>query len=151
MPNLPGWIPPPLMKTRILMKMRLILLHACHLWELSMVKTLNWHASCPFIIMFGSWQPAWAVLPPTSEKLRLNHGWVHWRLPFPSAILQMPCLGSCLATSPSVILARCSWVRSVPVVYGIQVSLVAELAKNPPAMQDTPVWFLSQKDPLEKG
>ena len=32
-----------------------------------------------------------------------------------------------------------------------QASLVAQLVKNPPAMQDTPVQFLGQKDPLEKG
>ena len=31
------------------------------------------------------------------------------------------------------------------------VSLVAQLAKNLPAMQETLVRFLSQEDPLEKG
>ena len=31
------------------------------------------------------------------------------------------------------------------------VSLVAQLVKNPPAMQDTPVQFLGQEDPLAKG
>ena len=30
-------------------------------------------------------------------------------------------------------------------------SLIAEFVKNPPAMQETPVRFLGQKDPLEKG
>ena len=30
-------------------------------------------------------------------------------------------------------------------------SLVAQLVKNLPAMQETPVQFLSQEDPLEKG
>jgi len=30
-------------------------------------------------------------------------------------------------------------------------SLVAQLVKNPPAMQETPVQFLGRKDPLEKG
>ena len=29
--------------------------------------------------------------------------------------------------------------------------LVAQLVKNPPAMQKTPVGFLGQEDPLEKG
>ena len=29
-------------------------------------------------------------------------------------------------------------------------SLVAQLVKNPPAMQKTPVQFLGQEDPLEK-
>ena len=31
------------------------------------------------------------------------------------------------------------------------VSLVVQTVKNPPAMQDTQVWSLSQEDPLEKG
>ena len=30
-------------------------------------------------------------------------------------------------------------------------SLVAQLVKNPPAIQETPVRFLGWKDPLEKG
>ena len=30
-------------------------------------------------------------------------------------------------------------------------SLVAQLVKNPPAMQETLVWFLGQEDPLEEG
>ena len=30
-------------------------------------------------------------------------------------------------------------------------SLVAQLVKNLPAMQETPVQFLGQEDPLEKG
>ena len=29
-------------------------------------------------------------------------------------------------------------------------SLVAQLVKNLPAMQDTLIWFLGQEDPLEK-
>ena len=32
-----------------------------------------------------------------------------------------------------------------------QASLVAQLVKNPPAMQETPVQFLGWEDPLEKG
>ena len=30
-------------------------------------------------------------------------------------------------------------------------SLVAQLVKNPPAMQETPVRFLGWEDPLKKG
>ena len=30
-------------------------------------------------------------------------------------------------------------------------SLIAQLVKKPPAMQETPVRFLGQEDPLEKG
>ena len=33
----------------------------------------------------------------------------------------------------------------------IWASLVAQLGKNPPAMQETPVRSLGQEDPLEKG
>ena len=32
-----------------------------------------------------------------------------------------------------------------------QASLKAQLVKKPPAMQETPVWFLGGEDPLEKG
>ena len=30
-------------------------------------------------------------------------------------------------------------------------SLIAQLVKNPPVMQETPVQFLGWEDPLEKG
>ena len=33
----------------------------------------------------------------------------------------------------------------------VQSSLVVQLVKNPPAMQETLVQFLGQEDPLEKG
>ena len=33
----------------------------------------------------------------------------------------------------------------------VKASLMAQLVKNLPAMQETLVWFLGQKDPLEKG
>ena len=36
-------------------------------------------------------------------------------------------------------------------INGTWASLIAQLVKNLPAMQETPVWFLGQKDPLEKG
>ena len=32
-----------------------------------------------------------------------------------------------------------------------QASLVAQMVKNPPAMQETQVWFLGQENPLEEG
>ena len=32
-----------------------------------------------------------------------------------------------------------------------QDSLIVQLVKNPPAMQETLVWFLGPEDPLEKG
>ena len=36
-------------------------------------------------------------------------------------------------------------------VYYVGTSLVAQLVKNPPAMQETLVRFLHQEDPLEEG
>ena len=33
----------------------------------------------------------------------------------------------------------------------MKASLIAKLAKNPPAMQEIPVQFLGWDDPLEKG
>ena len=41
------------------------------------------------------------------------------------------------------------WGKSIGV--HITSPLVAQLLKNPPAMQETPGWSLGQKDPLEKG
>ena len=34
---------------------------------------------------------------------------------------------------------------------GGRASLIAQLVKNPPAMQETPVQFLGREDPTEKG
>ena len=39
------------------------------------------------------------------------------------------------------------WIDS----FAVQSSLIAQLVKNLPAMQKTPVQFLGRKDPLEKG
>ena len=36
-------------------------------------------------------------------------------------------------------------------IYIYMASLIAQLVKNLPAMQETPVQFLGQEDPLEKG
>ena len=36
------------------------------------------------------------------------------------------------------------------ILYFYQIN-IAQLVKNPPAMEETPVWFLGWNDPLEKG
>ena len=41
--------------------------------------------------------------------------------------------------------------RTAFVCVWVYASLVAQLAKNPPEMQATPVWVFGQDDPLEKG
>ena len=33
----------------------------------------------------------------------------------------------------------------------VRASPIAQLVKSPPAMKETPVWFLGQEDPLKKG
>ena len=38
------------------------------------------------------------------------------------------------------------WLSNIP----YWASLVAQMAKNPPAVQETQVWSLGQEDPLEK-
>ena len=40
--------------------------------------------------------------------------------------------------------------HGIPLQYS-WASLVAQMVKNPPAMQETLVWFLGRDDPLEKG
>ena len=37
------------------------------------------------------------------------------------------------------------------IYYGSVMALPAQLVKNPPAMQETPLRFLGQEDPLEEG
>ena len=46
------------------------------------------------------------------------------------------------------------WGRCIEIflpVLSIRASLIAQLVKNPPTMQETPVWFLGREHPLEKG
>ena len=42
-------------------------------------------------------------------------------------------------------------IPSLPFMQPQWTSLIAQLVKNSPAMQETPVQFLGQEDPLEKG
>ena len=42
-------------------------------------------------------------------------------------------------------------VSRLRAIYKTVGSLIAQLVKNPPAMQETPVQFLGWEDPLEKG
>ena len=51
----------------------------------------------------------------------------------------------------SVTLHVCVHVFLVYINYDQWASRMAQLVKNPPAMQDTPVQLLDQEDPLEEG
>ena len=44
-----------------------------------------------------------------------------------------------------------SGVSRCKLLYIAWASLIAQLVKNPPAMQETPLQFLRWEDPLEKG
>ena len=49
-------------------------------------------------------------------------------------------------------LSRSQWIAyDLSLLWVGWASLVAQLVKNPPAMQETPVQFLGQEDPLKKG
>ena len=43
------------------------------------------------------------------------------------------------------------WNNDISYNNDVWASLLAQLVKNPPAVQETPVWFLGWEDPLEKG
>ena len=45
----------------------------------------------------------------------------------------------------------CIWMSEMKSLLIQRASLIAQFGKNPPAMQETPVWFLGWEDPLEKG
>ena len=46
----------------------------------------------------------------------------------------------------------CVYVSVITVqIHILRASLIAQLVKNPPVMQETPVRFLGWEDPLEKG
>ena len=53
---------------------------------------------------------------------------------------------SCCYLSASRLIVEKKYLITVDVA-----SLVAQLVKNPPAMQEIWVWFLGWEDPLEKG
>ena len=42
-------------------------------------------------------------------------------------------------------------VKSQTLLSDFHFPLIAQLVENPPAMQETPVQFLGQEDPLEQG
>ena len=73
------------------------------------------------------------------------------------AHLHMSCLPPLQSSNPlpviSSIIFSWRWYLSLGFYpfWQIAQSLIVQLVKNPPAMQETPVQFLGQEDPLEKG
>ena len=72
--------------------------------------------------------------------------------------LGRPALEKGKATHSSILAWRIPWTmgckesdRTESLSLSLWASLIAQLVKNLPAMQETPVRFLGQEDPLEKG
>ena len=61
------------------------------------------------------------------------------------------CLTSLGHVAADAIISFFLWLSSLPVCVFAHASLIAQLVKNLPAMQETPVRFLGGEDPLEKG
>ena len=84
-----------------------------------------------------------------------------WYTPFPSLIKSVvPCTVLSGAPCPAYRFLRMqvgwsgipiNWRIFHSLLWSTQVSLVAQLVKNPSAMQEIPVQFLGREDPLEKG
>ena len=56
-----------------------------------------------------------------------------------------------IVTNSSVVAKNCSIIFIAQITKSFMASLIAQLVKNPSAMQETWVQFLCQEDPLEKG
>ena len=61
------------------------------------------------------------------------------------------CVGSSLLHGPFSSCSKRGLCSSCTAQASHWASLIAQLVKNPPAMQETPVLCLGQEDPLEKG
>ena len=107
--------------------------------------------------------PAWKI-PRTGEPGRLQsmgsqrvrHGWAHEHKGRKKQTKKLGIQGKYISTLITWSWSSCSTTLTLKkYVRGClcccRASLVAQLVKNPPAVQETPVRFLGQEDPLEKG
>ena len=65
-----------------------------------------------------------------------------------------PCEGLCVCDSGFKAEGASTYFFNINFYWSavdVWASLIAQLVKSLPAMQETPVWFLSQEDLLEKG
>ena len=65
----------------------------------------------------------------------------------PYLVDYIPCFSKCSLKEVNSLSLLDNWMKSLMHVQ----SLVAQLVKNQPAMQETLVQFLGREDPLEKG
>ena len=83
------------------------------------------------------WQPAPVLLPGKFHGQRSLVGYSPW--------------GHKESDTTERLSSKKASVNRYKEPYGKWASQVAQLVKNPPAMQETPFQFLGQKGPLEKG
>ena len=89
------------------------------------------------------WQPTPVLLPGQSHGRRSLVGY------HPRVTKSQTRLSDFTFTFTLLQYYESYWIRSYPTL--VWTSLTVQLVKNPPAMQETPVWFLGQEDPLGKG
>ena len=68
-----------------------------------------------------------------------------------SAVDFLPMAGVCEDSEMDLLTTFCQIPSMSSLWCFPKTSLMAQLIKNPPIMQETPVWFLGWEDPLEKG
>ena len=94
-------------------------------------------------VMFDSFETPWTVTywAPLSMGFPRQEYWSVLLFPSPE---DLPNPGIESLMSPAL-------AGGIVTIAPPRASLIAQLVKNLPAMQDTPVRFLGQEDPLEKG
>ena len=117
------------------------------IWSQEIIVKTGWQFKLPPTIMTSQ---SWILTPKLPTALFVTSGsrWVavtpgqKWAVPRLSRLLFFRNL-SCIPLR----------ILMVLIVFGCKLvisSLVAQLVKNTPAMQETPVWSLGWEDPLEK-
>ena len=97
-----------------------------------------------------TWLGIFSLDLPEHDSLQRNLGTLSFLHPFPSASLKHS-LFSCFYVYAGAFFFK-NFIYLFLAVLGLYwASLVAQLVKNPPAMQETRVRSLGWEDPLEKG
>ena len=61
------------------------------------------------------------------------------------------CIGSLVLKKYLILIVKAGFISVKKIFNKWWASLMAQLVKNPPAVQETWIWSLSWEDPLEKG
>ena len=79
---------------------------------------------------------------PLEKEMATYYSTVAWKIPWTEEPGKLQCIKFQSRTRLSNFIAS---------PFSLGAFLIAQLVKNPPAMQETPVHFLGWEDPLEKG